>query len=290
MKRCIERNSPELFRRGGDYGSETWRDFIEKVKNVFESDTGVSVREAARILDAPASTVSDTKLKYLGIKAYAQQTATKYTAGQPERCKVACRKILYQSRGKVIIMDDETDVNADPTEKQGKRFYHTVSKTDVDDKHRFAPKAKFPKRYLVWQAVDSRGNVSDACVTDQTMNWKRYLEECLKRRLLPFIKRYHPGKVVLFWPDLATCHYATEVVAWLASQGIPYIQRRDNAPNCPQARPIERFWSLCKRSYRRRSETAQTVHEMSSIWPRLSREVAKRSLRKLCLKRETSFK
>ncbi len=116
------------------------------------------------------------------------------------------------------------------------------------------------------------------------MTWAVYLEHCLKRRLIPFIKRYHPNCNVLFWPDLATCHYAKEVVGWLQRKRIPYVQRRDSAPNVPQARPIERFWSLCKREYRRRTSTAKTAHAMACIWPRLSRKVAAKSLHKLMRK------
>jgi hypothetical protein len=71
-----------------------------------------------------------------------------------------------------------------------------------------------------------------------------YLNECIRKRLIPFINRYHVGDSVLFWPDLASAHYAREVQAFLTDHGVSYVKRGQNPPNVPQARPIEMIWSL----------------------------------------------
>jgi hypothetical protein len=36
-------------------------------------------------------------------------------------------------------------------------YFHAINKTSVSDEHRFKPKQKFPKRFLVWQF----GNTSE---------------------------------------------------------------------------------------------------------------------------------
>lgn len=85
---------------------------------------------------------------------------------------------------------------------------------DTADKLKFKQKTKFFKKYMVWQAIDSFGNDSDPYITTGTINASIYLEECLKKRLLPFLVQNHDLDKVLFWPDMATCHYATDAVFW----------------------------------------------------------------------------
>ena len=82
------------------------------------------------------------------------------------------------------------------------------------------------------------------------MNSATYLKECLKKRLLPFIKRHHRVEDVYFWPDKAKIHYGGAVTRWLAENGIVFPEYDKNAQNVPQARPIETFWDKCKTAYK----------------------------------------
>ena len=51
---------------------------------------------------------------------------------------------------------------------------------------------------------------------------------------------------VIFWPDLATCHYANVNQVWMKEQDLYFIAKEDNPPATPQIRPIEQFWSMLK--------------------------------------------
>ena len=66
-----------------------------------------------------------------------------------------------------------------------------------------------------------------------------YLNECIRKRLLPFIKHYHKGDNILFWSDLASLHYSKQLHDFLMIKQINSVQRQQNPPNVPQARPIE---------------------------------------------------
>jgi hypothetical protein len=116
----------------------------------------------------------------------------------------------------------------------------------------FKCKEKFPKKYLVWQAMDDKGNVSEPYIKIGCMNAEEYRKECLEKRLLPFIQKHHTIDNALFWPDLATIHYSARAQEWLKDNRIECIAKERNPPNVPQARPIERFWSICKRRYGQR--------------------------------------
>jgi hypothetical protein len=58
---------------------------------------------------------------------------------------------------------------------------------------------------------------------------------------MPFVKKHHKIENVVFWADLDSSHYTIDVLEWLESQGIDYIEKKENAPNVPQARPIEKY-------------------------------------------------
>jgi hypothetical protein len=65
-----------------------------------------------------------------------------------------------------------------------------------------------------------------------------------EKRLLPFINEHHSDSNYVFWPDLASSHYAKKSIEWFESNGISYVQKGDNPPNLPQGRPIETFWAI----------------------------------------------
>jgi len=70
--------------------------------------------------------------------------------------------------------------------------------SEVNDKNLFRGKDRYFKKLMVWQAIDQNGKVSDPYITEGTLNGSTYLKECLKKRLLPFIDKYHKkGKFTL---------------------------------------------------------------------------------------------
>lgn len=73
------------------------------------------------------------------------------------------------------------------------------------------------------------------------INQKVYLEECIKKRLLPFINKHHLINPYIFWPDLSTSHYAKSVQNYLKEQNINFVPKEDNPANLPVVRPIEDF-------------------------------------------------
>ena len=81
---------------------------------------------------------------------------------------------------------------------------------------------------------------------------------------------------VLFWPDLATPHYAKSVTEYMTRVGLEFVDRKSNPPNVPQSRGIEKFWSECKKEYQKRKNKAKNLRSFRQIWTNLSRKVAKR--------------
>jgi hypothetical protein len=71
-------------------------------------------------------------------------------------------------------------------------------------------------------------------------------DEFLKKKLLPFINKYHSDKNYVFWPDLASSDYAETVLDYLIENSINHMDKVDNPANLPECRSIEDFWSILK--------------------------------------------
>ena len=50
----------------------------------------------------------------------------------------------------------------------------------------------------------------------------------------------------IFWPDLASNHYAKHAIDFLCENLVHHVDKKDNTTNLPEARPIEDFWALVK--------------------------------------------
>ena len=114
--------------------------------------------------------------------------------------------------------------------------------------------------------MDENGNCSDPFTSTGIMNKDIYLNDCLNKIFLLSVDKHYRRVDVLFWMDLATCHYATDVTNWLTSQNIAYVPKRINPPNVLQARPIEQFWALCKAAYKKRPTAAKNSRSFKIIW------------------------
>ena len=65
------------------------------------------------------------------------------------------------------------------------------------------------------------------------------------------------GNSVLFWPDLASCHYTKTTLTWLQTNKVAFVPKAINPPNFPELRPIEKYWALIKRKLLKNSGTAR---------------------------------
>ncbi len=75
------------------------------------------------------------------------------------------------------------------------------------------------------------------------LSWIRVLLSILseKTKLKTFIDNNHSDGQYIFWPDLASAHYARNTNAY-ESLNIKVLPKECNPPNVPQIRPIESLW------------------------------------------------
>lgn len=223
-----------------------------RLKRLTNNRTGVSQIKLGLKFGVHQSTVS-RQLRKQGIKNYRREKTPKYTMSQALEAQKTCRRLvnqLYRS-GDEVAMDDEKYFELDGPSQLGNRRFYSDDKSECPDSVRFAGHAKFPVKILVWVAISARG-ISEPFIRKQrscAINKDIYREECLEKRLLPFLHKHHSDFNYVFWPDKATSHYANANREWM-DQYINYVSYNDNPTNVPQARPIETFWAnLAKKVY-----------------------------------------
>ena len=85
------------------------------------------------------------------------------------------------------------------------------------------------------------------------------MKECINKRLLPFIAKFHSNGNYLFWHDLAKAHYSNIVQQCLTEKNIPFVSRVDNPPNVSQGRPIETVWTVLERKIYENNWEAKSI-------------------------------
>ena len=125
---------------------------------------------------------------------------------------------------------------------------------------KFKRRTELEPKLLVWWAVSAKGRSS---VYIHQSNTEIYLNECIRKRLVPFIKKYYNGDPFLFWPDLARAHYSHQVQTLLTDHGIIFVKRLQNPPSVPQVRPIETTWTLLEQKVYERGWEAKNSDELA---------------------------
>ena len=161
------------------------------------------------------------------------------------------------------IIDDESYFTLKhSTINRNNNFYSSdVSLTSASVK--YSPTAKFDKKILVWICFSANGVSTPYFVpSGLAINKNTYLNECIVKRLIPFIKRFHSDGQYVFWPDLASSHYAKTVIEYFRDKKVNFVEKEDNPPNVAECRPIEDFWVILKAKVYEHNWLAETLDQL----------------------------
>jgi len=154
-------------------------------------------------------------------------------------------KLSKQLNYRMVIMDDETYFDVSGHNFYGGQSYSSTDPDSCPDSIKYRFNEKFNKKLLVWAAISEFG-ISDLYYhqCSGAMNADIYIQECIKNRLRKFVQKHNCRTI--FWPDLASSHYARKTLDTLEELQINYVSKDCNPHNVPQLRPIETFWSNLK--------------------------------------------
>jgi len=176
-----------------------------------------------------------------------------------------CLSLYLNYRKHQFIIDDESYFTLSNANLSGNDTFYSNDRNMTANDVKYYDKAKYEEKVLVWLSMSPAGLIQFYIVTiKMTVNQKVYLEECLKKRLLPFIKKYHKGGKYVFWPDMDSSHYANLVQEWLVKEKIPFIPKSMNVANVPEIRPIEDLLSFLKRQVYKDSWQAKNIDQLKN--------------------------
>jgi hypothetical protein len=167
----------------------------------------------------------------------------------------------------------------------GNHSFYTDDIETTPDNVKCVGKSKFEPKVLVWCAILSKG-ISTPVIRQnkaKAIDSDTYISQCMPI-LKRFIENYHTRDEIMFWPDLASSHYAKKTTDWLTSQNIPFVPKKDNPPNIPQARPIEDFWSILKRKVYEKGWEAENEQHLIDRIKRKVKEIDESVVQTMILK------
>lgn len=253
---------------------------VKKAIAIFQKNPRASERKVAEKVGCSKTTVQKIKSRS-GLKSYKVQKVPDRNAVKNKEAKTRAKKLVkdFFTKYDCCIMDDETYVYCDFQQLPGQEFYVADSRGNVDEKFRTKKQTKFPAKFLVWQAICSCGHRSAVFVCKGSINSEIYIKECLQKRLLPFLRKHSVS--AFFWPDLASCHYSKTTRDWYEANGVTFVPREANPPNCPELRPIERYWALAKRNLKGTKGASKNEADFKRKWKVASGKVTDRTVKKL---------
>lgn len=249
----------------------------QQLRRRAEHRIGSSCRKLASVYNISKS-YAHKIIKEQGLSYYKRKKTPKTSEKQEKVIKTRVRrlhdKMSMERKGCDVIMDDESYFSICDHRLSENSGFYSLDPAAAPNDVKYKQMEKFPPKIMVWVAVSPRGistpfflPVSHRALTADTY------KAILSKHLLPFIRRLYPDGDYVFWPDLASCHYATSVREFLAEENIPFVEKTDNPPNCPQLRPIENFWAMWKSRVYANGWEAQTVQQLTARMKRKLKEV-----------------
>ena len=181
----------------------------------------------------------------MGIQYRKKKKAPRYTKKQLEEVPMRAGRLYrtLMSSDVELIMDDEkffTLINESVSTSRG---FYTTGPDVLPAEVKFKQTQKYSAKVMVRIALPEKG-ISEPFFAKhhQSVNEETYLDHFIKGHLMPFINLYHDPNKVLFWPDLASSHCASNVIDFFDEQKIESVPKEKNPQNCPQARPVETLW------------------------------------------------
>ena len=243
MKTLDERGSLERQNGSGRPLAMSHGDQL-KLKKSVNHKTGCSQRKLAVKFNVTHRTIGN-QLKRIGVKYRKRKRVPKQTEAQRERQEERLDRFVENILDdRDLVIDDESWFTTSGAGMPGNSGFYSTDLNETPHEIKFNPVGKFDTdKVMIWVAFSRRG-ISQVYVAPQrtSMDGELYRKECLKRLFRFIDDHYNSRDDIIFWPDLATCHYAGKTLETLTENGVQYVPKDQNPPSCPQIRPIKNFF------------------------------------------------
>lgn len=236
---------------------------LKQVELLFNNSCSISIRQAARKFSVSKSYVHRIVNNKLKLKYRKKISIPSRSEKQINLAKTKCGRLYRFFGDKQFILDDESYFTLTHSSINGNDGFYTKDVSGTPATVKFSKKAKFEQKVLVWIAIGPQG-MSQCFIrkSGYAITAKRYLNECIKRRLIPYIHSNYTEGEYVFWPDQASAHYAKIVIDYLKAENIEFVDKHLNAACVPEIRAIEDFWSYLKSLVYAKGWHAKTLKQL----------------------------
>ena len=220
---------------------------LVKLKRLVDHRDGIYQKKLATKFKCSQQYISKTLKESLKINLRKKSNIPSRTPIQQAEAKRKC-SILYRKYGNFEwILDDESYFTLTHATINNNDIYYSSDQNLTPASIKYRPRKKFEEKCLVWLAMSAKGiSKPFICKSGMAIDQHVYLEQCIQARLVPFIHEHHSKSNYVFWPDLASSHYAETVLDFMIENRVNHVDKVDNPANLPECRPIEDFWSILK--------------------------------------------
>lgn len=274
IKRAENDSGHERVTGSGRIAKKMTKVNIKRLKTMFDHRDGISTRQAARKFKCSQPHIVKTLAKWTNITCYKKKKIPLRNDDQRERIPGCCDRLYRKIQEKSVIMDDESYFTLSHTtiNSNGHFYSSDMSQTQASAKYRTV--AKYEAKILVWIALSPEGMSKPYFLpSGLAINKQVYLDECIIKRLVPFINAHHSDGQYLFWPDLASAHYAKTVLDYMNKNNIHFVTRIENPPAVPECRPIENFWTNFKGKVYAKNWQAKNLDQLKAKIKKSLKEV-----------------
>lgn len=236
---------------------------IKQLVAMFDHRDGISTRKAAKKFKCAESTVRYTLKNKTDVRYRKKKNIPDRSAIQKALAKTKCGRLIRKFSDRAFVLDDESYFTLSHSTISGNDGFYSSNVSSTSAEVKYAKKKKFEQKVLVWVAISPRG-ISQALIRKSgfAINAQTYLNECIRRRLIPYIQANFQNGQYVFWPDQASSHYAKIVIDHLRQENINFVEKEDNPANVPEIRPIEDFWALLKSQVYANGWRAQNIPQL----------------------------
>lgn len=220
---------------------------LKQLKTFLDHTDSKSTIKAAKKFNVSHQYISILMREKLQIKNYSKEEVSYRSDVQIARIISNCRFLEMNFRFFDFVLDDESYFTLTNSNLMANRFYKSSNKEETPNSVKFKKRKKFETKILVWAAISNKG-ISRLYYRESgyAINADVYKDECIVKRLIPFIEKNHSEHPYVFWPDMAACHYAPVVREALEAKNVIYVPKIKNVPATPEVRCIENFWAILK--------------------------------------------
>ena len=205
-----------------------------------------------------------------------QERSPQYTAEQRKEVPAYARRLYRKllSNNLERIMNDEKYFTLTNESMSTNRGFYTAAPDIMPSGAKFKHIQKYSTKILVLIAIHEKG-VSKPFFSKQAqaINEITYLKQCVKSRLLSFIRSCHNREKVLLWSDLVTSHYTITTINFFEEQQISFVLKEKTLQNCPQTRPVERIWQILEKKIDAGAWETKTIDQLKDEYNNSSKKL-----------------